>query len=226
MSDPRTPRLEGELEQHLREQLEMLADRCDAYYGGKVHEAKSAAAVLYILLCDKGGSQKSLFGQLGLKQKIRFLDSRHRNKLCINSAKGAWPTTVAPFQPYSEDNFVDFDKWWNQEFLVWFNDVSFSRAELVEAVRNKEGGGHIAPLTLDKLAAVRRARSGWIRSITENGDGTTQLFVGIDLSRKPVPEESNIEDISDYELASICAIAEEVLYSITPEEERNSRLHC
>lgn len=223
--DPRVPRLDGELEQHYKEQLEMLADRCDAFYSGKAHEAKSAAGILYILLCDKGGSQKSLLGQLGSKTDQKFLDSRVRNQLSLNSAKGAWPWTVIPFKPYRETDFVGFDDWWHQEFHAWFGDITFTREELIETIRHKEGGGHVADLTLDKIAAVRRSRSGWHRSIREKDDGTTEFYVGVSLTKEPLPEDSDLEEISDYELACVCAIAEEVLFSLTPEPENRLRMH-
>lgn len=223
--DPRVPRLDGELEQHYKEQMEMLADRCDAYYAGKVHEAKSAASILYILLCDKGGSQKSLLGQLNLKAGTKFLDSRVRNQLSRNSARGAWPVNVMPYKPYREKDLVVFDEWWKQEFHAWFRDVTFTREELVEAIRHKEGGGHIADMTLDKIAAVRRARSGWHSAIRENVDGTTKMYVGFSLKREPLPEDADLEEISDYELACVCAIAEEVLFSLTPEPTNRSRMH-
>lgn len=222
--DPRVPRLEGELEQHLKEQLEMLADRCDSFYAGKTHEAKSAAAILYILLCDKGGSQKSLLGQLNLKSKHKFLDSRTRNQLSLNSAKGSWPWTVIPFKPHRNEDFVEFNGWWHQEFHAWFGDVTFTREELIEAIRHKEGGGHVADLTHEKIAAVRRSRSGWHRSIKEKEDGTTEMYVGVSLTNKPIPEDSDLEEISDYELACICAIAEEVLFSLTPEPDNRLRM--
>lgn len=223
--DPRVPRLEGELEQHYKEQLEMLADRCDAYYAGKTHEAKSAAAILYILLCDKGGSQKFLLGQLNLKAEQKFLDSRVRKQLSLSSAKGAWPWTVIPFKPHRKNDFVDFDEWWQQEFHAWFGNVTFTREELIEAIRHKEGGGHVAELTLDKIAAVRRSRSGWHRSIKEKDDGTTQFYVGVSLTKEPLPEDCDLDEISDYELACVCAIAEEVLFSLTPEPDNRLRMH-
>jgi len=204
--------------------MEMLADRCDAFYHGKVHEAKSAAAVLSTLLSERG--QKSLLGQLGLKLKHRFLDSRHRNGLCRNSARGSWPVTVMPFsKAYREQDLVDFDEWWGQTFQVWYRDIIVTREDLVSLIRNKEGGGHVDPKTVAKLAAVRQARSGWQRQVTENEDGTTQMYVGISLSRKPLPEDSGMEEISDYELACIIAIAEEVLFSLTPEPENRLRMH-
>lgn len=224
-NDPRVSRLPDELETQLQEQLSMLIDRCDSYYEGKFYEAKSAAGILYILLTDHGGSQKSLLGQLDRKQSMRFLDGRNpRHGLCLNTAKGAWPTSTWPERPYREEDFYSFDEWWTEQtFKVCFNDVQFTRQELVEAIRNKEGGGHVAPYTLDKIAKVRRNRSGWIKSVKENDDGTTSMFVGLSLNRQPITD-SDKEEISDYELCSVCAIAEELLFSIIPEPDNRKRM--
>ena len=225
-NDPRTERLEGELEQIYSEQITMLKDRCDSFYEGKVHEAKSASAILYTLLADHGGSHKSLLGLLGRKDEIKLLDSRQRNELTINSAKGAWPRTVIPFRPFRNEDLHDYCEWWtNQTFKLVFNDIEFTRQEIVEAIRHKEGGGHVDSFTLKKIAAVRRNRSGWQRSIEEKEDGTTQMYVGISLTNEPPPEDSNLEEISDYELACIIAISEELLFSVTPEPENRLRMH-
>lgn len=225
-NDPRTERLEGELEQIYSEQIAMLIDRCDSFYEGKVYEAKSASAIFYTLLADHGGSQKSLLGQLGKKAEIKFLDSRQRHELTINSAKGAWPRTVMPFKAFRKDDLHDFHDWWgSQTFKLVFKDIEFTRQEIVEAIRHKEGGGHVDSLTLKKIAAVRRNRYGWQRSITENEDGSTQMYVGISLAKQPPPEDSNIKEISDYELACIIAISEEFLFSVTPEPMNRLRMH-
>ena len=148
-----------------------------------------------------------------------------RNQLSLNSAKGAWPRTIVPFKPYRETDFVEFDEWWNQEFHVWFTDVTFTRGELIEAIRHKEGGGHVDEMTLEKIAVVRRARSGWHKSIKDKEDGTTEMYVGFSVTKGPLPEDSDLEEISDYELACMCAIAEEVLFSLTPEPDNRLRMH-
>lgn len=133
---------------------------------------------------------------------------------------------MVPFKQYRNENLVPFDEWWEQQpFNLHFQDIEVTRAELIEAIRNKEGGGHVSPDTLKKIAAFRRARSGWHRSIAENDDGTTSMCVGVSLTRQPVEEGSDLEEISDYELAVVCAIAEEVLFSVTPEPENRKRMH-
>lgn len=223
--DPRTARLPGELEELYGEQVKMLAARCDAYYDEQFYEAKSAAAIIHTLLYDYGKSSQSLLGQLGLKKTTKFLDSRAPN-LILHSAKGAWPRTVMPRRQHRKENLFSFDEWWeHQPFNLYYKDIVVTRRELIEAIRNKEGGGHVSSDTLKKIAAVRRSRSGWHRSITENEDGTSTIFVGISLTKQPAPQDSNTKEISDYELASVCAIAEEVLFSITPEPENRKRMH-
>lgn len=224
-NDPRTARLPGELEELYDEQVKMLAARCDAYYEEQFYEAKSAAAIIHTLLYDHGKSSQSLLGQLGLKETTRFLDSRAPN-LILQSGKGAWPRTVLPFRQYRKENHFSFDEWWEQQhFNLYYKDIVVTRRELIEAIRNKEGGGHVSPDTLKKIAAVRRSRSGWHSSITENEDGTSTIFVGISLAKQLPPQDSNTKEISDYELASVCAIAEELLFSITPEPENRKRMH-
>jgi len=226
MNDPRKPRLPGEISQLFDEQMTMLADRCEAFYDGKNHEAKSASGILYVLLHDHGKSAKSLLTQLGLKEKTKFLDSRVRDELTINSARGAWPRTCIPYKQYREKDLYSFDAWWNgQPFHILRKDIVFTRKELVETIRHREGGGHVAPQTEQRIAQLKRTRSPWRRSIKENEDGSTHVYVGIDLSNSPVPDDSDQVVMNDYELASVCAIAEEVLFSLTPEPDNRKRMH-
>lgn len=44
------------------------------------------------------------------------------------------------------------------------------------------------------------------------------------MSNEPLPADSSVEEISDYELCSVSAIAEEVLFSLTPEPENRKRM--
>ena len=225
MSDPRTPRLPGELEKLLDEQLTMLKDRCEAFYEGKVHEAKSAAAIIYTLLHDHGNSSVSLLRQLELKDNTKFLDSRVRSNLISHSARGAWPRTVLPYKQYSNIDLHLFDDWWNNQiFNLHYKDITLSRGELIKAIRNIEGGSHISQQTIQKIAAVRRSRSGWFSTIEENEDGSTRMSVMVSLTKDIPDNQPNTQEISDYELASVCAIAEEVLFSLTPEPINRRRM--
>lgn len=225
-NDPRRPRQPGEIAQILEEQLMMLKDRCDAYYAGKSHEAKAASGHLYVLLHDHGKSAQSVLTQVGQKQSTRYLDSRMRGTLTLNSAKGAWPWTVIPMRHHKNSDFFDFDEWWtDQPFHILRKDVVFTRKELIETIRHREGGGHVDPMTEKRIAALKQTRSPWRRSIRENEDGSAELYVGIDLKNEPADEDSDMEEINDYELASVIAIAEEVLFSLTPEPDNRLRMH-
>ena len=46
MSDPRVPKTEDDLQRIYKEQVLMLADRCDAYYEGKHYEASAVASIV------------------------------------------------------------------------------------------------------------------------------------------------------------------------------------
>jgi hypothetical protein len=204
----------------------MLVSRCDDYYDGNHYEIKSATSILYTLLYDHGNSAHSLLGQLGMLDSLKFLDSRHpRHGLVLNTARGAWPTTTWPEKPHKEENLCDFTDWWeNQPFHILHKNLVFTRKELVELIRHKEGGSHIAPKIHKKIAAVRRSRSPWRNSVKNNEDGTTDLYVGIDLSNREPESDEERQPISDHELGSLCAIAEEVLFSILPEPENRKRM--
>lgn len=224
--DPRIDREANELNKRYEEQIAMLIARCESYYEGNHFEAISAAAVLYTLLYDKGGSAKSLLGQLNLLNKHLFLDSRHpRHGLVLNTAKGAWPTTTWPEKPWREENLCPFAKWWEeQEFHVHFTDLIFTRRELIELIRHKEGGAHVDPKTHEKIALLRRTQSPWRASVNEKSDGGATMYVGFSLSNEPVPDDAEHQPISDHELGSIIAIAEEVLFSLVPEPENRKRM--
>ena len=170
MRDPRVAKTEIELRRIFNEQVLMLADRCDAYYEGKHYEASSVASIVHNFVYDHGKKSQSLLGQLGMKSALTFLDSRSRNRLTIASMRGIWPITPTPHAQYTNDNRYSFDEWWEkQEFNVKFSDISFTRAELIGAVRNQEGGGHIAPYSHEKIAIIQRSPSRW-KSIREHND--------------------------------------------------------
>ncbi|WP_155854588.1 MULTISPECIES: hypothetical protein [Micrococcaceae] len=63
-----------ELQTHLAEQIDFLRSACAEFDQGKPAYAKFAATTLRVLLYD-GGRGRSLLRQLGLKDRIAFLDT-------------------------------------------------------------------------------------------------------------------------------------------------------
>lgn len=224
MGDPRVPKTESELEQSYDEHLTMLADRCDAFYEGKTHEARSIATLVSNLVNDRGKSFTSILTQLDQKDRTRFLDSRSTSNLHLDSARGIWPRTPSPYRQHRVEDLVEFDDWWeNQKFYVKFTDVTFTRGELVAVVRNQEGS-HVSKHTHEKLALINRSRSPVRGSVKEKDDGTTTMMVGRKLT-PPDPSHGPDEDeLNEFVAATLCAIAEELLFSLTPEPDNRKRM--
>ena len=194
----RVPRSQSELQHQFNVQLQMLTRRCDSYYEGHHYEAHDIASVLRKMLYDYRQS-KSVLGLIGQKETIKYLDSRVHNNLALPSLKGAWPRTVMPYSLYSDKDMHSFDEWWTkQRFVIQFKDVNFSREELVLTIANQDGGDHVDPTIDRRIAGLRRTKSPW-RTISD-GEGNDQGIYG-------------------FELASICAIGEELIYSLTENKE-------
>ena len=94
--DPRVPKTADELWTRYEQQISMLRSRCDAFYLGDHHEALSMAALVSNLVYDHARSSHSLLGQLGQKDSTPFLDSRMRDNLTLQTARGVWPRTPTP----------------------------------------------------------------------------------------------------------------------------------
>jgi len=209
MVDPRVPKTHKEKESLLTEQVLMLARRCDAFYEGHQFEARDIASILRKLLYDYGTS-KSLLGQLGFKNKIKYLDSRMHGNLHLQSLKGVWPRTVVPYRLYNDEDTHEFDDWWNnQRFIILYKNVEFSRKELVLEIANRQGGDHIDPNSDKRIAMLNRNQSPWhTTSYDEKGE---------------IIEKNSMYG---FELASICAIGEELLWSIEDDKgQANKRMH-
>lgn len=210
MPDPRIPKTQNELAQQYIEQLSMLTRRCDAFYEGHQYEARDIASILRKLLYDYGSSSKSLLGQLDLKEGKKYLDSRVHGNLHLQSMKGAWPRTVLPYRLYDETDTHAFEEWWkNQRFRIVYKDIEFSREEIVLEIAHREGGDHIDPNSDKRVAALNRCQSPWHTvSYNENGEVIEQT------------------SMYGFELATICAIGEELLWSLESDKcEANKRMH-
>lgn len=169
----RIPRTSTELEQELRDQLELLKSDAANYDAGTEIAAKSIAGRLRVLLHDTPKS-RSLLGQLGKKDGTLFHDTAHTRPEKVN------PTTVfsyngliniclhndgARYAPLlddlskNSDPLVPFDGWWNAIVVLDMEGASFARKDLVLVLANQDGGSHVDPNLDQKYYKLTRQNS-------------------------------------------------------------------
>lgn len=144
-----------ELLNHLLEQYDFLTSSCRIFdEEGKLYEAKRIAQVLRVLLHNTSFSH-SLVDQLGIKNKVEYLDTSGRvNKGNFLTSSNLVFTRVSqngaeyfPFlndTPYPPCN-KKFDSWWNGIVIEDNKNSLFSRKRLVLAMANTDGASHVAP---------------------------------------------------------------------------------
>ena len=200
----RSPRTQDELGAAYESALLRLRRRCDEFYEeGAVIESASVAALVRVLVHDTTQSV-SLLTQMGAKNTTKFLGSQSTGKLYIagimNGFYGLHARTRMPFRACRETDMYEFDTWWTgQDFSVAGH--SFTRKELILAFANQEGGAHVDPNTDQRLQAIRHSPSPWT---VIDGDERFEM--------------------RGAEHGSVCAIGEEVLFSLTPEPENRTRM--
>ena len=172
---PRQTRVE--LLQHLNEQRSFLRRSADFFDQGIEAEAKRLAAVIRILVHDTSRS-RSLLRQLGVKEKLRYHDSRvrlpvpgaivvHAGLAGIEMSFGPEGTTkfyppLGELSPERQGPPIEFPQWWNGEVIRDNHRVPFTRRELVLGVANLDGGAHVDPELRKAYAAITRGNShGW-----------------------------------------------------------------
>ncbi|MGI8550325.1 MAG: hypothetical protein ACR2PL_05915, partial [Dehalococcoidia bacterium] len=152
----------ADLQDQLQRQLGRLRRSSEVFDQGAEDEACGLAVVLRVLLHDRGTSSKSLLGQLGIKDHLRFADTalhvREQNLLSahgltvgrIVAADGAITEAafVAPLGQLDDTRIhVDqpFDRWWTTNVIKdqWGN--VFSRKKLTLLTADKDGGAHVDP---------------------------------------------------------------------------------
>ncbi len=197
-------RTQQELDRAFKIQMEQLKSRCNAYMEkGEFFESYSISTIIRVLVHDTHISH-SLLNQLGIKNTTKYLDSRSSGNLylmgIVNGYGGFHPRTLTPHRQYRKSDLFDFAEWWEgQEFRVV--GQTFNRKSLITKIANMEGGAHIDPEIDCKIAVLNRTASPYHMI---DGDKTLPLYGS--------------------ELASVCAIGEEILFSLTPEPENRKRM--
>lgn len=175
VSRQRVPRDPSEYLTGLRDQRELLRNAAERYDQGSEAEAKNLALRIRVLVHDGSGSGSSLLGQLGVKERLPYLDTalaehppeaivRHAGLCMIRATLGPGGSSryIAPLDRLSVDRqhppaaFID---WWRDPVLIDGRGNSFSRRGFVLAVANTDGGAHVDQTLSPAYAALTRQGS-------------------------------------------------------------------
>ena len=163
-----------ELRQHLAENLGFLKASAASFDAGFHGEAKRLALTIRLLVHDTEKS-KSLLALLGLKSTMGFFDTAHdvnpRNLMShhglvglrIGAGEGSYFAPLDENMPGRPNKYVFFADWWNKVVIIDSQKSRFLRRELVLALANKDGGGHVDPALDENYANLSRNNSvGWV----------------------------------------------------------------
>ena len=170
-------RTTNELEFTLIEQLRLLRKACGNDERWDFTEGHNIVTRLRVLIHETPQSH-SLLGQVGLRSG-RFLNScGPGNTLVVPSTFGPWPRFLVPYQPWSDENWIEFEDWWlNSQINV--TKYRSSRKELITMLANQEGGAHVDPKTKAGLAELKRSGTGWFNVFE---DGTKRPMKGFEVA--------------------------------------------
>ena len=166
----------------LREQYEFLNLSAASFDAGFEAEAKRLAVALRVLLHDTASST-SLLGQLGVKDRIKYVDTALRlnpsNLLTTNGLAVLATTTGEPAkwrapldslaQPRQHPD-ATFASWWTSAVTKDQDGEMWNRKELVLALANRDGGAHVDPALDERyLRLAHENTMGWIE-VTPDGE--------------------------------------------------------
>jgi len=142
----------SELERDFRDTFSRLVRGGAAFDEGHASEAAGIAAAVYVFVHEGGKRRPSLLTLLGLKSKLKFVDSarsinpknlmtEHPLVMLENSGEkfryfARRDLNIAPNPPTS------FSKWWEKSVLRDRQRREFSRKNLIHFFRHYRGGGH------------------------------------------------------------------------------------
>lgn len=142
-----------ELEASLTRQLANMRRSAEAYDRGALEEAERLAVTAYVLLHDGNNRSKSLLGQLGLKDQLRFVSSATKPPpgaellglpLCGIDAGQEGSTYFAPLGDITwitgKPGHLPFSKWWSEVVYTTVRGIELTRKNLVFALRTFDGG--------------------------------------------------------------------------------------
>lgn len=159
---------EADLWGHLADCLVFLRNSARLFDEGCLAEAKRLAVVVRVLVHETSNSH-ALLAQLNLQRKMKFVDTSAHGidfelpkiaanalliepifrlsllRILINKDMAA---SYVPHLDQCLDRrrslLRNFDDWWKGT-VIQFDDVKWSRSEVVSLLANKFGGAHVAP---------------------------------------------------------------------------------
>jgi hypothetical protein len=196
----RIARTQAELVEHLRRQIRFLVRSANAYDQGDEAEGQRLAVVLRTLVHETRAS-KSLFGQLRLFGLLEFVDTARpihpgnmmatsglvQVQFSTNPPSGRYVACLGNLAHDKLGHPTAFNLWWNRGITKPRNGMEYSRADMVLAVANREGGAHVDPLR-DPIyqALVVENGLGWRFTSDTDGTGISWNRVEDDLAGEPM----------------------------------------
>jgi hypothetical protein len=208
----KVPQEESKIIQLLNHKLKLLQQQCEIYDQGDKLQALEMAGNLRLLFKD-GGSSKSLFGQLNLKDE-QMVDAKIANfgKTYITDSElfcipmGGISPSYIPYLdslPPGTRRRTSFVDWWTRDVLIDAKGNKYSRKYLVEVVAEQGGGVHVDPLIDVAYADLSNKNS--MGYVTKDGSGSS-------------------EQVMDADAAAIRQIAHETLRTFVPDYPRQKML--
>ena len=161
---------------------------CKSYDAGETWEAKRLAVTAHNLLHDGGRFNKSILSQLGILTKINFADSSieitpgwtysgTRLVYCQIESDGERSAYIAPLSS-GEDTvrqFIKFSQWYDESVFSNHAGRSFSRKNLIFALRSQDGGAHFDVKLKDDAYLQFSVDPGTDFVVSVNGQKLTKL---------------------------------------------------
>jgi hypothetical protein len=135
----------------MRDQLVFLRASCEAYDSGVEAEAIRIATVLRTVFKDKGTRTTSLLTHMGMWQipilssKVESVEGGDHFKAFVNFQIDFSSLHPVCARPLLRTGFCEIPRntWWDGEPVYTHKGVEYSRAKLVGAAADRDGGAHV-----------------------------------------------------------------------------------
>lgn len=171
----------------LIEQIDHLEASAIRFDQGQFSEANRLAVAVRVLVYDRGAFSRSIYQQLGVKESLKWLTADRLPPDFASILKFTMVNfTFNPNGPGSgialhyvpgpeiikSHSQLDFNTWWTNPVMA-APDAAITRADIVKALANQDGGAHV-DLTNALLRRVLRSVPLKIADTEDDGISTEQ----------------------------------------------------